>query len=369
MADPQDPHQSPPPPSRESRPRAPIDPTRGMAPPPPPYPAPMPVYAAPSRGGVIGRVLGWGLTGVVFSLLMVSVGFNIYQAVVLNTLTSGPHESTYQGGGPGRVVIVPIKGLIDQSTAELTRLSLQKLRQRPPDALVLRVESPGGIPGPCDRIYQEIRRYRQDTGVPIVASFGSLAASGGYYVAAGCDLIIAEPTCITGSIGVMSQAFTVNLLLEKIGVTPEVRAATGAPEKDVANNMFREWGERDRRVQQAEVDHLHERFIQVVFEGRQAHLTTIEQARAVSDGRIFVTPQAIAAKLVDAEGYLADAIDRAKGLAPGLEVSDRPEITTMDPPARLGLLGMLSSRRSPPVSADQIRRLLVELQSPRLEYR
>src|SRR5690606_2688533 len=113
------------------------------------------------------------------------------------------------------------------------------LRENKPKALILRIDSGGGTVGASDRIWNELARFRQETEIPIVASFGSIAASGGYYIAAGADHIIAEPTCITGSIGVMANVMTFDRLLDKVGVTPEVLVAQGSPEKDVANNVFR----------------------------------------------------------------------------------------------------------------------------------
>lgn len=381
MTEPINPHQPDEPLGASTPPqgRPPVNPGGAMPPPPPPppmYPPPPPGYyppqapPAPAKPGRTGRIFGWSVTGLLLSLLLVSILFNVYLAMFFTSVTGGPHEVTYQPGeGPDRIVILPVEGIIGEQTAEFVRQSLQALLQRRPKAIILRVDSPGGAPGPSDRIYHLIKQFKKETSVPVVASFGSVAASGGYYVSAGCDWIVAEPTTFTGSIGVMSIAFTTDKLMDKIGVTPEVRPATDSPEKDVANNIFRPWTDQDRQVQQEEVDHLYDRFIDVVFEGRQTHLQTRERAVELGNGRIFMTDQAVENKLIDAEGYLEAAIDKAKALA-GLGTSDKPKITLMRAPVSLGLLTMLGARPpTPSVTAEQVRDVLIDLGTPRLEYR
>ena len=353
--------------SPQSRP--PINVHATMSPPPPVGPPPF--YPPPPRGGRAGRFFGWGLISLLMSLLLASVILNAYMIFFYLSLTGGPHEVVYRDGtGLRRVVILPINGLIDDSTHGFVRKSFQLLMNNKPVAVILRVDSPGGYPGACDRIYGEIKRFRDKTEIPIVASFGSVAASGGYYVSAGCDWIVSEPSCITGSIGVLSQAFTMEKLLEKIGVEPEILAASDSPEKDAANNSFRSWDQRDREVQQQVVDHMHSRFIDVVLEGRQKHYATREDALAVGNGSIYNTDQALANKLVDDKGFVEEAIEKAKELA-GLTRSTDPKVMIIHKPARLGLLGALGATASEPrgLEADRVRRLLVELSTPRVEYR
>ena len=151
---------------------------------------------------------------------------------------------------------------------------------------------------------------------------------------------------------------------------PEVLAATDSPEKDAANNSFRSWDQRDRKVQQQVVDHMHSRFIDVVLEGRQKHYATREDALAVGNGSIYNTNEAIANKLVDDEGFVEEAIEKAKELA-GLSRSADPKVMIVREPARLGLLGALGATTSDArgLQVDQVRRLLVELSTPRVEYR
>ena len=350
--------------------RPPVNPAGAMAPPPPP-PGYYPPAPPSPRGGRAGRIFGWSVTGLLLSLLLVSIALNVYLAMFFSSVTSGPHEVTFEAGtGPGRIVILPVTGTIDNASFAFVRQSLRDLRLNAPKALILRIDSGGGFVGPSDRIYSEIKRFRAETGVPVVASFGSLAASGGYYIAAGSDWIVAEPTCTTGSIGVMSAAFTFERLLDKIGVSPVVRTATQSPMKDVANNPFRRWEQRDQDKLQTSLDNAYDRFVEVVFEGRKAHLQTREQALAVANGEFYTTQKAIDIKLVDGAGYIYDAIDKAKQLAQ-LSPTDDPEVTVMRAPVSLGLRNLLTSKAQPPLGldADHVRRLLVELASPRMEYR
>ena len=327
--------------------------------------------APPSAGQRVGRILGWSLTGFLLTCLIGSIVLNIYLALFVGSLTGGPHETAYESGaGPGRIVILPIVGFIDGRSHSFVRKSLAMLRQNRPTAVILRVDSGGGLVSPSDRILGEITRFKQDTGIPVVGSFGGLAASGGYYVAAQCDWIVAETTCTTGSLGVMASAFTVERLLDKIGVTPEVAIATGSPHKDVANNVFRSWTEADRSKLRAQLDHAHDRFVDAVFEGRKAHLETRERAVELANGDIYTSMQAVELKLVDQVGYLHDAIDKATALA-GLSESERPAVNVIEPAARIGLMNMLGRRSSgpAPLTGEQLRRILVELNAPRLEYR
>ncbi len=365
MDQPYDPHQPAGVPDAHSRP--PINPP-GMMPPPPP--GPPPYYPPPPPPSRTGRLFGWSVTSIMLSLLVFSVGGNFYLFVMLNTLTSGPHEQTYrEAKGPKRIVILPVEGIIGEGTYEFVRQSLEMLRKNKPVAIILRVDSPGGSPGPCDRIYHEIRRFREETSIPVLASFGSVAASGGYYISAGCDWILVEPSCITGSIGVLSQAFTFERLMDKIGVTPEVLAASESPEKDIANNTFRQWDERDRLVQRKVVDMMHKRFVDVVFEGRQGLFKTRDDALVVCNGRIYNAEEAVANQLVDATGFIGEAIDEAKALA-GLDAQSDPLITIIHRPISLGLMGLLGSSSSSrlPVTAKDVRNIILEMSTPHVEY-
>ena len=286
------------------------------------------------------------------------------------SVTSGPYEQTYrEGSEQNRIVIIPINGIIDDGSSQFVHEALYALQSQLPAAVVLRVDSGGGFVGPCDRIHQMIKQFSQQTDVPVIASFGTMATSGGYYVAAGSRWILAEPTCTTGSIGVIGGTFTIERLLRKVGVTPEFLTATGSPEKDVANSHFRAWENRDRQTLQFSLDNAHDRFVQVVYEGRKEHLQSIENAMELAKGRVYTAQQAIELKLVDGQGYLHDAINKAKELAQ-IPESEQPRVTTIRPTVQLGVMNILGAQRSESGiwSSEQVRRTLLELNSSRLAY-
>ncbi|MBI1335568.1 MAG: signal peptide peptidase SppA [Phycisphaera sp.] len=363
----EDPSRNPAEPGRSSR--GPVDP-RGMTPPPPPPPAYMPMYPPPQparRGGIASRVM----TGLISSLLIASLVANIYLGAYFAAMVSGDiHESVYEKGDKTqRIVVLPVSGLIDDDSARFVRKALKALREDLPKAIVLRVDSGGGTVSASDRIWHELKTFRKETGVPIVASFGSMAASGGYYISSCSDKIIAEPTGVTGSIGVMAPIMTFQGLLDKVGVTPEVLVADGSPKKDVANNVLRKWDDNDRAEVKAMLNHAYARFVSVVAEGRAGHLTD-DEVKQLADGSVFTTEQAITNKLIDGEGYLEDAINEAKQLAKiGSTVS--PQVSVIGQAQPISLLNLIGWHSAPAAAIDSqsIQRWVSELQTPRLEYR
>jgi protease-4 len=143
-----------------------------------------------------------------------------------------------------------------------------------------------------------------------------VAASGGYYLASAADVIVAHPTTVTGSIGVIAYHFSVSGLLEKVGV--KATALKSGASKD-SGSPFRDLNEADVKIFSALIDQFYERFVGVVAEGRKGKLSP-EQVRALADGRVFTAAQALEAKLVDKIGYLKDAIAEAESRA-GLDSS------------------------------------------------
>src|SRR5210317_159979 len=181
-------------------------------------------------------------------------------------------------------------------------------------ALVLRIDSPGGGVGPSQEIYDEVLAL--DTLKPIVVSMGSVAASGGYYVAAAAREIVANPGTITGSIGVIMEFANFQELLEKIGLSSVV-VKSGAY-KDIGSPT-REMSIAEKEILQDLIDDVHSQFVSSVAEGRELD----EQAvRSIADGRIFSGRKAMQLGLVDRMSNLQVAIDRAADLA-GLEADPK----------------------------------------------
>jgi protease IV len=216
-----------------------------------------------------------------------------------------------EGGGSAlfgpRVAIVELEGIITD-VDDIVR-DLKAHRENPAvRAVVVRINSPGGVVGPTQELHDAILRMRQ-AGKPVVASLGAVAASGGYYTAVACDQIYANPGTLTGSIGVIMQLANVEQLMKKVGV--EYVVVKSGAFKDVGN-IGRAMTPEERRVLQALLDDVHGQFIGAVAAGRK--LERDEVAR-FADGRVFSGVQAKQLKMVDALGGLEDAVLAAAKLA------------------------------------------------------
>jgi protease-4 len=219
-----------------------------------------------------------------------------------------------EGGGFNAVAgSDTIVGLIEQADADANI-----------KAIVLRIDSPGGGVVASDEIYHALTQVDK----PIVVSMGSLAASGGYYIAAPADYIYATPYTLTGSIGVISQFFVAEDLLEDIGV--DVVVITAGDVKDFGS-FHREMTDEERAYWQALIDEIHGGFIERVAEGRDM---SVEDVRALADGRVFLGEEAVDLGLVDEIGYLEDAVAKAGelgGIGPAPNVVElRPEVSFID---------------------------------------
>ncbi len=217
-----------------------------------------------------------------------------------------------------KVGIVEIKGMILDS--KKTTAQLKAFRDDDNiRAVVLRVDSPGGAVGPSQEIYTEIRRT---LGVkPVIASMGAIAASGGYYVAAATDGIVANPGTITGSIGVIMELTNFEALFEKIGIYSDV--VKSGEYKDIGS-PFRPVSDKEERLLQQFVDSVHRQFVSDVAAGRNMPAEDVHQ---LADGMIFSGEYAKNAGLVDRLGNLNDAVEWA-GEKAGIE----GEIVRIYPP-------------------------------------
>lgn len=208
--------------------------------------------------------------------------------------------------GP-RVAIVELEGIITD-VDELVR-ELKSHRENPSvRAVVIRINSPGGVVGPTQELHDAILRVRQ-AGKPVVASLGAVAASGGYYTAVACDQIYANPGTLTGSIGVIMQLANVEQLMKKVGV--EYVVVKAGAFKDIGN-MGRPMTPEERRTLQTLLDDVHAQFIGAVAAGRKLDR---EEVVRFADGRVFSGVQAKELKMVDALGGLEDAVLAAGKLA------------------------------------------------------
>jgi len=223
----------------------------------------------------------------------------------------------------GKIAVIPLSGTIttaDSSllsgstiTPELVKDYLTKAEEdKAVKAIVLRIESPGGEIAPCQEILWEIERVKETK--LIVVSMGSTATSGGYYISTKADKIVALPTTMTGSIGVISQLINIEGLLEKLGI--QIETFKGGKYKDMYWG-FRELTPEEEEIMQGMVDEYYEQFVDVVAEGRGL---SEEEVRNLATGQIYTGTEAKELGLVDALGDLDTAIDLAAELA-GIETA------------------------------------------------
>jgi protease-4 len=213
-----------------------------------------------------------------------------------------------------KIAIVEIKGVITQSTE-----IIEEIRHYGDDekvkAIILRIDSPGGGVGPSQEIHREIVKLKKKK--KVFTSMGSVAASGGYYIACASDLIVANPGTITGSIGVVMEFTNLEELLKKIGIKGVV--LKGGEHKDIGS-PFREMTPVEKRIMQDVIDNVHQQFIKAVAEGRKMPESKVIP---IADGRIFTGEQAKQFGLVDEMGNLDDTVDIAAKM---LKIDGRPMI-------------------------------------------
>lgn len=231
-------------------------------------------------------------------------------------------ETVLEGDGTPKILLVDLDGLISfrEETDGLklrTRPSKvaffrEALRKAEADSdiagVIVRINSPGGSVAASDTIYHEIVSFKQKRKIPVDAYIMELGASGAYYVAAASDRIIASPTAVTGSIGVIAMKFNIEGLLSKIGVSDEIYKS--GPKKDFWS-PFRPSTPEEKNMLQAVIDRLYTRFVEVVYTNRQKLLTE-QEVRALADGRILAAGEALEARLIDEVAYLDETIEAMK---------------------------------------------------------
>jgi len=199
-----------------------------------------------------------------------------------------------------KIAVVEIKGTITQSSGVIEEVH-QYAEDEGVKAIIIRIDSPGGGVGPSQEIHREILKAKSKK--KVVTSMGSVAASGGYYIACASDLIIANPGTITGSIGVLMEFTNIEELFKKIGIKGVVLKS--GEHKDIGS-PFREMTPEEKKIIQAVVDNVHQQFILAVAKGRNLNPSKVVE---IADGRILTGEQAKQLGLVDQIGNLQDAID------------------------------------------------------------
>ena len=253
----------------------------------------------------------------------------MFPIVKLFTDASDPlKEFTIEGDEKGKILMIPVNGIIsDISQKGMIRtdpsmvqdiVSQLRLAEKDPEiqAVLFKIDSPGGSVTASDIIYHEILSFKKRTGKKVTAVIMNVAASGGYYMALPADFIMAHPTSVTGSIGVIFLRPKVYGLMDKIGV--DISANTSGENKDMGS-PFRKATAAEDKIFQSLTDSLGKRSVDLVVEHR--HITP-DAVKDISTARIYLAHEALRLGLIDEIGYLTEAIARTKEMA-GLDENSR----------------------------------------------
>jgi protease-4 len=362
-------------PQDQDRPQDANDDGKGFRP-PASQDGPRPDFDRPEPARSYG--INWRLVGAAARNIFAIIGgafLLMYVLLLLAIMIAGgapsvegfEREVVRTGAGDRHLVEINISGMIGAEGGLLfpggpdseTVLQLRAVRKDPYAAgVLLRINSPGGGITASDVIYNEIQKV-QESGRPVVALFEDLAASGGYYVAAPCDQIIAHPTSLTGSIGVLIVSYEISGLLEKLGINDQT--ITAGENKDMLS--FSKPLEPDQRELVEEiVEEMHERFLTIVSKGREIPM---EQLRPIADGRILLAQQALEAGLVDRLGYWEDAVD---ALAEKADVQDAGVVRYRRPGGFLSALTAGGPQQIEKRVAESVAARLHEQAIPRALY-
>lgn len=323
----------------------------------------MPPAPAPGKKGTVWKVL-WAIA-TAFSVLANIMMFFILIGVVFVFASGASRDRQFvekvveDGPRTTRIAIVSVNGIIDERNADEVYRQIKAAREdRTVKGLIIRINSPGGTLSGSDQIHNEILKYRTEKRKPVVAFMQGVAASGGYYSSVACETIIAEPTTITGSIGViMSYLVLQQLLEEKLGIQPIV--VKGGEKKDWPSSFQKPTEEQLLYMQERIITPAYERFVKIVIEGRKGVLQE-DEIRQLADGSIYWADQAVEKKLIDKIGYLKDAIKEVKSQA-GIEKAQVIEYQRT-----FSLADILSAQAKARPQIDK--KLLYELSVPQVLY-
>jgi len=323
-----------------SQPQTPLPPP----PPPPVAPPPPPIVPSAKAQSPQKKGRGWMIAAVIlFVLLGISVLMNFGQLIsgLADISSSGSRHSA----GPrleevtledhdssDKIVVLPIEGVITGAHVDGTSYSMvdivrEQLRRAKKDkhvqAVVLKVDSPGGEVLASDEIAKAIKKFQDDSGKPVIVSMGNLAASGGYYVSAPCRYIVANDLTITGSIRVIMHGWNYRGLMDKVGIAPMTYKSGKFKDMLSGEREPSEILPEEREMVQSLIDETYGRFKEVVAEGRgNAHDLNKKEGKALAedwadyaDGRVMSGTQALELGFVDDVGDFDDTVERAFEIA------------------------------------------------------
>ena len=237
-------------------------------------------------------------------------------------------ENVIKSGGESKILVIHIDGVISDSISNgnpfnssekipLTSRIKEQLdcaeRDKNIKALILMIDSPGGEVTTCDIIHHELIQFKKRTSIPVTVLMGSMAASGGYYLSMTGDYVMAHPTTITGSIGVLISKLSIKQLMGKIGIEDET-VKSGS--NKTMGSFFKNMNEEEKFLFQEIVNAMYDGFLKVILDSRKK--LKEQELRKVADGRIFIARDALKYGLIDGIGYFSDAVASAEKSA-GIE--------------------------------------------------
>jgi len=278
--------------------------------------------------------------------------------------TGGIREKFHSGDrtASAKIAVIQVVGVLAESDG-FAKKQVDRIREdENVKAVILRVVSPGGTVSASDYLYHHLCKLRDERKIPIVVSMGSIAASGGYYIAMVSgdqeDVIFAEPTTTTGSIGVIIPHYNISGLMKKYDV--ENDSIVSHPRKQLLS-MTKPVSEEDREILQRYVDQSFERFKEIVKSGRPMFRADEAALNDLATGEIFTAQQALERQLIDRIGFLEEAIDRAAELA-GLNANSVRVVTYQKPASVLAAVGVAESDNRP------LERAILSLSVPKAYY-
>lgn len=315
------------------------------------------------QGNGVARWFSWlGWMGLMFCIPVI-LGLLASYRDYFDT-TGGIQEKFHSGSQTAskKIAVIRAVGVLADSNG-FVKQQIDRIRKdEEVRAIVLRVDSPGGTVSASDYLYHHLCQLRDDRDLPIVVSMGGIAASGGYYIAMVSgdqeNVIYAEPTSTTGSIGVIIPHYNISRLLEDWKV--ENDSIVSHPRKQLLS-MTKPVSAEDRAILQRYVDQSFERFKEIVKSGRPMFREDKALLEKLATGEIFTAQQAVESRLVDRIGFLEDAIDRAAELA-GLNVDNVRVVSYRRPPTVLGAVGFAESNET------SLEQAIINLSVPRAYY-
>ncbi len=260
------------------------------------------------------------ILAVLFSMILIT-GCVAPRVNLFNVAPEPFKEFTLEGSDSDKVLLISVNGLISDSPKKdfigtspsvvddvVAQINKAKKDNRI-KAILFKINSPGGTITASDILYHEISAYKERTGAKIAVSMMDVAASGAYYISLPADVIIAHPTTITGSVGVISLQPKVSGLMNKIGLGVDIQKF--GRNKDMGS-PFRESSEEEQKLMQKTVNDFGERFLSLVKKHRKLSEKAVAE---VSTARVFLADEALSLGLVDKVGYISDALKETKRIA------------------------------------------------------